>query len=491
MNAKDSPAIPMAMQEDRALTESRQAPVSRVRGTGLAAMACAALLLLPGTAAAAPDTPASRLKAGPVSKLPKGVLDHLLKGGRVEIDLYGAEFVNWQSELSFYDTPNINASGRWRLVEVQPVWAKWELYKKANNAQGRVTLASGSFPSLPDDSADIALFKINLANYLPPHNNNATAQEYFLSVFSKTTPGGKPIEARRTKLIHLPKGQQVTPQPADPYACGSGVGKERRVTLEIPQLTVQKTTSTSGDGDRDELYITRARLGPGSYSGVMPRLPGADDYYEAKSGKTLKHGPSNSPPNIVPWTNQDEQFVDHPVLLNLVLKHGEIVDVEVNLSEQDNEELKDIKTGLITAFTGIAAVAGSVGGYGYIVAAVATAGAGASGLIPATAFHDQIAQFTVRFSNQCGYVQTVFVAPKSVDFGEAGKATMNFLDIQTHQSFNQRLSVLSIQDQFWPNGVEWGPYLPVGNADEVWMQANGTSQSKYTVLVRARAKAVE
>lgn len=467
---------------------SRSAMQRRSRHTCMALLLAAACV--PTQLSAAPPEPGGKIKS-PSIRLPSGVLENLLRGGRVELDLYGQEFVNWQNELSYYDTPNINASIRWRLVELQPVSAKWELYKKANNALGRETIASGTFPSLPDDSTDIKHAKLNLANHLPLHNTGTQAQEYFISVFSKTSANAKPVESRRTKLIHLPKGQEAVPQPADPYACNSGNGKQRRVRLEIPSLTVQKTTSTSGDGDRDELYITRARLGPGNYQGVMPRLPSADDYYEAKFGKTLQTSSSDAPSNIVPWTNQDEQFEGHPVVMSLVLQHGETVTVEANLSEQDNEELEDIKIGLITGFTGVAGVASAVGGYGYIVAAVASAGAGAASLIPATSFHDQIAAFAVNFKNQCGYIQTTFVAPKSWDFGEAGTATMSFLDIQTHQSFNQRLSVLALQDQFWPNGVNWGEFQPTGSDDEIWMQANGTSQSKYTFRLRAQVKAAE
>lgn len=439
---------------------------------------------------AAPNTPGTQIQ--PTLRLPPATLQKLLQGGgRVELDLYGQEFVNWQNELSYYDTPNINASIRWRLVNIQPVSAKWELYKKANNALGRQTIATGSFPSLPDDSTDISYTRLNLASYLPLHNTGTQAQEYFISVFSKPSATGQPIESRRTKLIHLPKGQEAVLPPANPYACNSGNGKERRVRLEIPSLTVQKTTSTSGDGDRDELYITRARLGPGTYQGVMPRLPSADDYYEAKIGKTLETSSSSAPPNVVPWTNQDGQFKGHPVVLSLVLQHGSTVTVEVNLSEQDNEELEDVKTGLIAGFTGVAGVASAVGGYGHIVAAVATAGAAAATLIPATSFHDQIAAFTVGFTNQCGYIQTTFVADKSWDFGEAGTATMNFLDIQTHQAFNQRLSLLALEDQFWPNGVDWGQFQPTGADDEIWIQANGTSQSKYTFRLRAEVRAAD
>lgn len=456
--------------------------------------ACVALSLavagLPIPLSAAPATPSVEIT--PNLRLPQETLKKfLLGGGRTELDLYGKEFVNWQNELSYYDTPNINASLRWRLVEFQPASAKWELYKKASNALGRETIASGSFPSLPDDSTDISYAKLNLANYLPLHNTGTQAQEYFISVFSKPSANAQPIESRRTKLIHLPKGQEVVAQPADPYACNSGSGKQRRVRLEIPSLTVQKTTSTSGDGDRDELYITRARLGPGDYQGVMPRLPSSDDYYEAKIGKTLQTSSSSAPPNFIPWTDQDGQFQQHPVVLSLVLQHGATVTVEVNLSEQDNEELDDIKTGLIAGFTGVAGVASAVGGYGHIVAAVATAGAAAATLIPATSFHDHIAAFTVGFKNQCGYIQTTFVADKDWDFGEAGTATMNFLDIQTHQSFNQRLSLLALEDQFWPNGVDWGEFQPTGSDDEIWIQAHGTSQSKYTFRVRAEVRAAE
>lgn len=437
--------------------------------------------------ALAPTTKSDALRRS--ARTPAGLssaLRDLLKGGKVEISLYSQEFVNWQSELSYYDTPQITVSGRWRQVELQPTSATWELYKKANNASGRITLASGALASLPNDPQDVVQFKVNLPAALPLHNDGSQAQEYFVSVFSKTSPSGKSIESRRTKLIHLPKGQEAIPQPANPYtSCSSGVGRDRRVRLEIPQLYVESTTSTSGDGDRDELYILRGRKGPGTYEGALPRLPAADDYYEAKNGKTLRNGPSGSPSNIIPWTNQDEQFEAHPVLLNIVLKHGETVTIESNLSEQDNEELDDIRTGLITAFTGVAAVASAVGGYGYVVAGAATAGAGAAALIPQTAFHDFVGSVSVTFTNECGYIKSAFVAPKSIEFEESGTATINFVDVQTHEAFNDRRVVLSAQDQFWPNGVDWGDFQPSGAVEEFFLEMHGTSESEYSAVLRA------
>ncbi|QMW22962.1 hypothetical protein [Sandaracinobacteroides saxicola] len=411
-----------------------------------------------------------------------------LDSGRTELSLYSGEFVNWVSEMSFYDTPNINMKARWRLVEYVPSSAKWELYKfnKVNNALVRQTITSGVFPSLPDSSMDVTPFSLNLANYLPVHNKTKEAQEYYLTVYSKPVSGTGVIPARRVKIVHLPKAKQKVPAPDNPYACASTANTDRRVRLGIPKVFVEKTTSTPGDGDRDELYILRSRKGPGDFIGATPRLPGNDDYYEAKIGKTLFHGPPGSPANIIPWTNQDGQFENSPVILNMILKHGQTVTVVASLSEQDNEELDDIRTGLITAFTTVAGISSAVGGYGLIVAAAAGGAAAASGAIPQTSFHDQLGTFSTTFTNKCGYVQTTFVAPKTFDFGAAGTATMNFSDINTHVSFNQRLSVLKVADQkFWPNGVDWGAFQPVGDDDAIWMEANGTSQSKYTFQVRA------
>ncbi len=73
-------------------------------------------------------------------------------------------------------------------------------------------------------------------------------------------------------------------------------------------MTVNQTSNTSGDGDRDELYFKVARLGPGTQSSEK-RLPGEDDYYEAKNGKTVN---SNG------WTNRDETHVNNPIFWSAV-----------------------------------------------------------------------------------------------------------------------------------------------------------------------------
>jgi hypothetical protein len=401
-----------------------------------------------------------------------------LLNGRIEVDPgCASEFPHWTKVLEFYDRPDAICV-RW--LDKTPVeWARWELYKDLPGDAPSQKIASGEVPqpTLPNPSAK---FKIQLKDFLPLHNGGKTNQKYFVKVQSKAKLSDvKPKSASQATLVHKPKGGQPVPPLGNPYSCSGAPAKyTRQVTLDIPKMTVNQTTSTSGDGDRDELYISIGRLGPGTDT-KQTRLPSADDYYEAHNGETVTPGPNG-------WTNKDQAFVNSPVLYKATLGHNQVVDLAVAVQEQDNSDLKDIKAGIITAMHTVAGVAGAVGGYGAIVAAVAEGVAGAAQLIPNTKNHDVIGFVGLRLTNKCGYIQTTWTTFASKSIPGVGTLTNEFVSVGTHDKFESRLAVLAAAPSFWPDGVDYKEYEYTGNTDEFFWIANGTSSSKYTFVLRSR-----
>ncbi|HWB81631.1 MAG TPA: hypothetical protein VG755_42005 [Nannocystaceae bacterium] len=426
---------------------------------------------IPNVADAAPKLP------GQGSTMPRvnpGSLPQHVINGRVEVDPgCASEFPHWTSKLEFYDRPD-RVCVRW--LDKKPVgWARWELYKDNPSSPNDMKIASGllSSGSLSGTSAS---FQIKLDNLLPLHNGGKSDQKYFVRIQSKLDDEPKAMSANAATLVHKPKAGEPVPPQANPYSCGSSPDNyKRKVVLELPKMTVNQTTNTSGDGDRDELYISIGQLGPGTTS-KQKRLPSADDYYEAKNGKTV---------SASGWTNQDETHVASPVLFNGTISHGQVVDLAIAAQEQDNSDLKDAKAGLIDAMHAVAAVATAVGGYGLIVAAVAEGVAGAAQFIPNTKNHDFIGFVGVRLTNKCGRVQTAWTTFESKKISGVGTITNQFLDVTTHDGFESRLAVMA-ESQFWPDGVDWGGYEYVGMSDEFWWIANGTSNAKYTFLLRSK-----
>ena len=380
----------------------------------------------------------------------------------------GGEFPPaWTRQLSFVEAPDklcVRWSGKSPAVS-----AKWELYKVLPGDDQKI--AGGDLPAavlqLPS-----TVFQISVYPAVPRFNTTGANQNYRLVVKSrKSLLDDKVYGVLPSTLVHLPK-----PQPADAYACSTG--PSRKVTLELTKMTVNQTSSTSGDGDRDELYVKVGRIGPGDSSN-QKRLPSADDYYQAYNGATV---------NENGWTNQDQSLVNNPVFWSGTLAHDQSVLVSVAAQEQDNSDLADIKAGIVSAMTAVAGVASAAGGpYGAAVAAVAGAVAGASeALIPNTQGHDFVGFVAARVTNRCGFIKTEWVTFSSKNT-PAGQVSNQFLTSDTLENIESRLIVLDPVPQFWPNGVDWGPYEHLGTMDEFWWVASGTSTSKYTFRLRTKA----
>jgi hypothetical protein len=397
--------------------------------------------------------------------------------GKAEVALLpcnaGGEFPTaWVKELTFVEAPQ-NLCVRW-IGKTATEKANWELYKVIANATDQ-KLADGEIApaTLASSSSN---FQIELRPPLPKLNTNASNQKYRVVVKSKKQLSGSVVNTSLAAiLVHKPQ-----PPPGNPYNCTSGLA--RQVVLDIPEMSVLHTSNTPGDGDRDELYFEIIRNGPGPHLYPKKRLPSLDDYYEAKNGKAVKS---------MQWTNQDESHVGRPVIWSGTLKHGQIVKLSLTAREQDNSDLADIKTGILQALATVAAVAAATGTpQGLVVAAVAGGGAAATEtFVPETSGHDYVGYVKLEVTNQCGYIRTAWVSFSEKNTA-AGKVTNDFIDVGTLEDIPDRLAVFDLANQFWPNGVDWTPYVRVNGTDQFIWAANGTSGSKYQFLLRAKVTAV-
>jgi hypothetical protein len=400
-----------------------------------------------------------------------------LVNGKAEVALLpcnaGGEFPTaWAKELAFVEAPQ-NLCVRW-IDKTVTEKANWELYKVIANAADQKIADGEIAPATLAGSS--SKFQIELRPPLPKLNTNTSNQKYRVVVKSKKQLSGSLVNPSLAAiLVHKPQ-----PPPGNPYNCTSGPA--RKVVLDIPEMSVLQTSNTSGDGDRDELYFEIIRNGPAPQLYPKKRLPGLDDYYEAKNSKAV---------NSTQWTNQDESQVGRPVIWSGTLNHGQIVKLSLTAKEQDNSDLASIKAGIVQALVTVAAVAAATGTpQGAVVAAVAGGGAAATEIfVPETSGHDFIGFVELQVTNRCGYIQTAWVTFSEKNT-EAGKVSNDFIDVGTLEDIESRLAVFDLTNQFWPNGVDWTPYVRVNGSDKFIWAANGTSGSKYQFILRAKVTAV-
>lgn len=109
----------------------------------------------------------------------------------------------------------------------------------------------------------------------------------------------------------------------------SQVDKPLRIRLLVAEATCAKTTENfGGANDRDEVYLLVAGATPAVKTDK--KLPGRDDYYEAKSGTRLA------------WTNQDQKPAIHPIIWEGDLLPSESATFVIHIGEQDGSQLAEI-----------------------------------------------------------------------------------------------------------------------------------------------------
>lgn len=431
----------------------------------------AGLMLLASTPAAArPST--TKLPTTPTQI---GTVIKIVNGTALVGTSCAPEFPDYDHSVSFFERPT-SICVRWENRE--PVAsAVWELWKDKPDAADQ-KIATGNLPASSLSGGTHSTFNISLSS-LPKFNETSKNQRYYVKIISKKNARDtNTLSSGRGLLIHKPKSQQPQPQPDNPYVCNPSPDKYvRTVQLMIPKMTVNQTTSTSGDGDRDELYFKVDRLGPGTDHGAK-RLPGDDDYYEAYQGKTSDKK----------WTNQDEEKVARPSLWQGKIKHGQKILLGITAMEQDNSNLADIRNSLIDAFNQVVQTAlHTNNSYGAIVAAVAAALLAGSSLIPQTRGHDFVGYVGVQLENRCGNVRLVWTTFKEWKVGGIGTLRNDFPD-SNFQSLESRLVVHSLPPSGFQNpaGVDWGDYQHKKLKDAFTWRANGSSGSQYTFTLQSR-----
>ncbi|MFZ4664699.1 MAG: hypothetical protein ACOYNY_47345, partial [Caldilineaceae bacterium] len=119
------------------------------------------------------------------------------------------------------------------------------------------------------------------------------------------------------------------------------------VSLYLDSLAAVATTSTNGDGDRDEVYViaygtVTEKNGHGQmieFASTLARLPryvDDDDYYEFSAFQ------NNTMSDYGSWTNQDQAPVGPPIIWEGQLASGQSAQFTVIVAEQDNKNISDI-----------------------------------------------------------------------------------------------------------------------------------------------------
>ncbi|MDC0671229.1 hypothetical protein [Nannocystis radixulma] len=432
------------------------------------------MMLASGPAAAA--TPKDAIKKIPGVAPAKTPLLQLVNGHALVGTRCSGEFPDYDHTMKFFARPS-SICVRWD--DRDPVAsATWELWKdKPGPADEKI--GSGTLPTAVLTGGTHSTFDVSLAA-LPQYNETDTSQKYFVKVISKRTADATNTQVSvRGTLVHQPKSAEPKPQPADPYVCSPSPDKHvRMVALTMPKMTVNQTTSTAGDGDRDELYIKVDRKGPGEDTGAR-RLPALDDYYEAKQSETF----------TTTWTNKDQKNVGRPNLWTGKLKHNEKVTLAITAMEQDNAELGEIRNSLIEALREVEKAALETNNsYGAIVGAVAAGLLVGASLIPRTNGHDFIGFVGLRLENQCGHIRTAWVTFRQWKVDGVGTLRNDLISTADHESYESRLVVHSLPVSGFQKegGIDWGDFKPVGLKDTFWWQTGGSSSSGYTFTLQSK-----
>lgn len=441
--------------------------------TRLAFLALATSIVLPAAATAGPARrgPQPSAKVNPSVKrgLPKA---KKLINGKVQIDpISGYEFTEWMDRYEFKETP-AELESRWFDNAYATDSAEWVLRKEGDPHP----IASGALSPLKKPGST-KIFTIPVGQFLPKHNDGDESRIYVLQVRSTSGPGSRHVSKVAT-LVHKTKSSRSGPPPADPFKCGTLPKRhERVVTLRVPQIKAIASTNTKGEG-ADELFFQVMRVGPASYESHH-QVPGGNQAYKVVAPNT--YGPFG-------FVNKDGVSQDPPLLWAGRLRNGQTVALGILALEDDWDDLKSIKNGVILAMRAVAIAGKAVGGvYGDTIAAVATGVAEVNQkYVPNIDSDDLIGGFGIQFKNVCGRIQTTWVTN---DSQQNGLTQSMFVDSTTLTEIPQgAMNVLfasdpNTNDGFSPSGWDYGEWTFVGEKDEMYWATMGTSASAYAFLL--------
>ncbi|MGH1345929.1 MAG: hypothetical protein ACRBN8_30475 [Nannocystales bacterium] len=436
-------------------------------------LALSALVAVPSGVEAAPSVRSRRAKRGP-RKVPRHAKK--LINGKVHVDPHtGFEFDEWMRKFEFSETPP-EIEGKWFDNAYAVSAAEWTLLRKGE----KHPIASGTLSPLTKKDGT-KRFSVPLRDFLPAWNNSSTEQTYTLQVHSYSGENASSSHVSRVAtLVHRPKSAGNGLASENPFTCSAAKhGYERVVMLRVPKVHVYASTNTKYEG-ADELWFHV--LLSGARGGTQPvDVPGGGKYYSVVAPNT--YGPFD-------WKNDDGVSQNPPILWAGRLRHGQSMTLGVLAMENDMEELKKIKNGVIIAMDAIAAIgAATATPVGAAVAAVAEGVATVNRVyVPDIENEDLLGGFGVRFTNRCGRIQMTWVTNENK---EDGLSVSKFADSSTLKDIPQSaMNVMFASDPntldgFSPGGWAYGDWTYVGEKHEMYWATMGTSASAYSFLLEA------
>lgn len=408
------------------------------------------------------------------TKLPGLFKTTKLINGKVQVDPVGKEFPTWLESHAYVETPQ-KIKVKWFDNDNATEVAQWELYEEGSWDK---PIASGSISPLEKANSS-RTFTLRLADFLPKYNTSDEAKTYRVRVRSSPDELAAANQISTTAtLTHLAKSSGSTgAAPEDPFTCSAVKKKyERVVSLYSTAVGVASTTNTPYEG-ADELFFHVMQVGPGGLQSAQ-QVPGGGDAYKVVAPNVY---------DISSWRNKDGDQVSAPLLWAGNMKHGDEVTLGVLALEDDWDNLKKTKNGIIDAMTKLASSAGAIPYVGPTIAAVAGGVAVVNELyVPDIDEDDLLGGFGVRFTNRCGRIQTVWV---TADSQHGGKTTSQFLDFATlDQIPSGAMTAMFVSDSnegFSPSGWDYGDYAYVGEHDPMHWLTLGTSNSAYAFTLLA------
>lgn len=461
--------------------------------------------------------------------------------GRVQLDLLGKEFVSFQDEVEFTETPP-RLNGRWLETDRTTSNAEWRLYRRTPDvAPGYKILASASLGGGTYPPGETRVFVIpDLRDHLPLYNDGPEAKEYFVTVVARQSRGrgqSEAVSSGSARLVHLPQGSVGEPAALNPYVCPSrGSAHARAVTLRLQSLLSTNNTTTGNEG-KDEVYFRIQGISftkdKGTSIGSIEHQPEQADpdfesmqeainapknHFSVEEGKLVRLGEivdaieAGVFPENMPGMSK-ETLEERSELAEFVIEHGEAVAVTVNIQESDNKALKDIKvamSGLLKAVGVVAAAFGQV----YVTAGAEVLDQTAVRAIPPVDRDDFLGTFSVLFDNRCGFVRTTWVAGNVVDSQSSNDVSQKFVLLTPGGASQELTPVVSNASVFPtvmfaddPSQTKFNPYgwdnydfgvwkTPVQlwpetativdwNKVDMLLDTQGTSNSAYNFKLRA------
>lgn len=414
-----------------------------------------------------------------IDRLFRGIDPRLLTVGKLRIEEGSGEFYQQLTSINFHETPTVKFI--WTENERPLQAAEWRLFTKGkflgSKKDVNIPLASGTINNIVTAPAGRSYFSVDLKDHLTK-DHLEHHKDFWIQIYGQNE--GQEHFSMVTNAVGARwLGDRKPPEPINPYACSAAAGTHsRNVELSIPTMRVNSTSTTNGDGGRDEFYLNVAQNGPNSILDRRKFPPQLGNYYAAKPGRTYNE-------NLWIDKREDDDYkVAHPVLWRGHLSHGEKVEFMVRLQEQDNGDISDIINTSTSIVDALGQAGSSIGGQeGAIIGAVSQSINLLLDKVPLNSKHDAVGDLAINLENRCGYIKTFW----STTAKNSGGRSASFQDTVSHLNAVIRMKALDDGTRQTLFGdFDFQEYDYVDTQDEFFYHANGTSNSSYSFLLRAK-----